>query len=472
MTSPQYSHHFSIHNLPYGIASSPTHSLPQCATRLHNTVIFLGDLQRAGFFSAIVDLPPLVFDDQSLNRFSALPKRVHHHVREILQSALSSGVAAFPESSTESVESVTMHLPVQIPNFTDFSCSLNHVQNAGRAILNNPTPPPGFFHFPIGYTGRASSVVVSGTKIVRPSGHFYDRSKAATDSSGDVKNKEVKEVIYAASRALDYELELGIVVGAPVSPQQGLMAKDAEEHVFGVVVLNDWSARDIQSLEMTPLGPLNGKSFATSISPWIVTVEALAPFRAAGPAPRAQLLPHLQDEGKFTYHVELTVEVLHTPGSGPAPAPTPASASASTSTGTATSTESGSNVGRGQEQRYDDKGQEQGVVTRLSTSNANTLFWGPRQMLAHVASSGCAVQTGELLGTGTVSGTSEGEYGCLLEITGGGKRAVWLNSNFSSDNGEERVFLHDGDVVRMAGWAGEGVGFGECIGEVGPATPY
>lgn len=133
----------------------------------------------------------------------------------------------------------------------DFSCSLNHVQNAGRAILNNPTPPPGFFHFPIGYTGRASSVVVSGTKIVRPMGHFYDRSKQ-NDSTGE----EVKEVIYAASRALDYELELGIVVGAPVETQQGLKASDAEEHIFGVVVVNDWSGLFL-SLSVFPFLKLN-----------------------------------------------------------------------------------------------------------------------------------------------------------------------------------------------------------------------
>ncbi|KAK1141303.1 hypothetical protein N8T08_009210 [Aspergillus melleus] len=285
MASPDYSHHFSIHNLPYGIASSSTHPTPQCATRLNNTVIFLGDLQRDSFFSAIPDLPALVFEEATLNRYAALPKRVHHHVREILQSVLASkGVDGLPERSRENVETVKMHLPIEIPNFTDFSCSLNHVQNAGRAILNNPTPPPGFFHFPIGYTGRASSVVVSGTRIVRPRGHIRDRTKAKpnpTSPNGESEREEPNDdVIYGPSRALDYELELGFVVGVPVDAHQGLEAKDAEEYLFGVVVVNDWSARDIQSLEMVPLGPLNGKSFNTTISPWIVTFEALAPFRA------------------------------------------------------------------------------------------------------------------------------------------------------------------------------------------------
>ncbi|KAI9035085.1 uncharacterized protein KD926_004650 [Aspergillus affinis] len=445
MASPDYSHHFSIHNLPYGAASSPTHRT-QCATRLHNNVIFLGDLQRHGFFSAIPDLPARVFDEVTLNRYAALPKRIHHHVREILQSALASkDIDGLPESCRENVETVKMHLPVDIPNFTDFSCSLNHVQNAGRAILNNPTPPPGFFHFPIGYTGRANSIVVSGTQIVRPRGHIRGQTKSTpTSSNGESKGEgetPKQEVIYAPSRALDYELELGFVVGAPVDVHQGLEAKDAEEYLFGVVVVNDWSARDIQSLEMVPLGPLNGKSFNTSISPWIVTLEALAPFRAVGPAPRAELPLHLQDPGAFGYDISLRVELEHSDSS--------AVEFASTSTSTNGSHEKG-----------------RLATTHLSTSNAKDLFWSPRQMLAHMASSGCGVRTGELLGTGTVSGTQEGEYGCLLEITGGGKTAVRLNSSDGSGGGEERVFLMDGDVVRMVGLAGEGVGFGECMGEI------
>lgn len=185
---------------------------------------------------------------------------------------------------------------------------------------------------------------------------------------------------------------------------------------------------------MTPLGPLNGKSFATTISPWIVTIEALTPFRASGPTPRANLPVHLQDPGNFTYDIELTVEISHR----------------ETAYGSA-----------------DEKREE--ILTQLSTSNADTLFWGPKQMLAHVASTGCGVQTGELLGTGTVSGTSEGRYGCLLEITEGGKKSVKLNSSSGAGTGPERMFLQDGDVVSMVGLAGEGVGFGECVGEIGPA---
>ncbi|RAK98193.1 fumarylacetoacetate hydrolase family protein, partial [Aspergillus ibericus CBS 121593] len=292
----------------------------------------------------------------------------------------------------------------------DYSCSLPHNQNAGRAILNNPTPPPAFFHFPIGYSGRASTIFVSGTPVTRPVGHFYDRTSPS------------KEVIFAPTRALDYELELGVIIGRPLSPGQGLHAADAEEHIFGLVVVNDWSARDIQGLEMIPLGPLNGKNFATSISPWIVTLDALEPFKTEGPEPRVPLPSHLVDPGKASYDISVLVEV--------------------------------------EEGGEEEKGRKRTVLGR---SNARELFWSVRQMCAHLASTGCDLWTGDVLGTGTVSGEKEGEYGCLLEVTKGGKVAAKL------EGGGERVYLEDGDVVTLSAWAGEGVGFGECVGEVRPA---
>ncbi|KAL2793280.1 hypothetical protein BJX66DRAFT_339033 [Aspergillus keveii] len=415
MTSTAYSHHFSINNLPYGVASSPAHT-SQCATRLDNTVIFLGALQKAGFFNAVSDLPGNVFSENTLNSFAALPASIHAAVRNHLQSALQSGIDSLPPNTTADVTAVTLHLPVSIGAFTDFSCSLNHVRNAGRAILNDPSPPPGFFHFPIGYAGRASTIVVSGTPITRPDGHFYDRT-----------NPIPKTVIYGPSRALDYEMELGVVVGRPLGPGKGVNAKDAEGHVFGFVVLNDWSARDIQGLEMIPLGPLNGKAFNTSISPWIVTVEALTPFKAAGPKPQSALPEHLQEEEKFNYDITMSVEILHS--------------NASDSTR---------------------------MSSTIATSPAKSLFWSHRQMAAHLASSGCDLRTGDILGTGTVSGEEDGSYGCLLESTKGGKEKVKL-----SGGAGERVYLLDGDVVRMSavvGPEGSGVGFGECVGEIKAAN--
>ncbi|KAL2849314.1 hypothetical protein BJX68DRAFT_276027 [Aspergillus pseudodeflectus] len=410
MTSTAYSHHFSIQNLPYGVASSPAHA-PQCATRLNNTVIFLGALQNVAFFGSVSDLPNNVFSENTLNAFAALPATVHEAVRNHLQSALQSGTNSLPPNTTAEVTAVTLHLPVSIGAFTDFSCSLNHVRNAGRAILNDPSPPPGFFHFPIGYAGRASTIVVSGTPITRPNGHFYDRT-----------NPTPKTVIYGPSRALDYEMELGVVIGRPLGSGKGVNAKDAEGHVFGFVVLNDWSARDIQGLEMIPLGPLNGKAFNTTISPWIVTVEALTPFKAAGPKPQSSLPEHLQEEENFNYDITMSVEILH-----------------NISGSTAHS-------------------------TTIATSAAKSLFWSHRQMAAHLASSGCDLRTGDILGTGTVSGEEDGSYGCLLESTKGGKESVKL-----AGGAGERVYLLDGDVVRMSAFVGSersGVGFGECVGEV------
>ncbi|PYH46411.1 fumarylacetoacetate hydrolase family protein [Aspergillus saccharolyticus JOP 1030-1] len=405
MSSPEYSHHFSVQNLPFGIASSRTRPSPQCATRLHNTVVFLAELHEHGIFNSIADLPTGIFKSPTLNTFAALPRSTHTSVRHALQQALQKGLATLPAGSTADITEVEMHLPVSIPAYTDFCCSKEHNLNAGRAILGRETLPPCFYHIPIAYNGRASTICVSGTPVQRPRGHFVDKTITTH-----------KEVVYAPSRALDYELELGIVIGNPVPVGQRLKAREAEEagHVFGLVLLNDWSARDIQGLEMIPLGPLNGKNFATTISPWIVTLDALAPFRSPGPEPqRESVPPYLQDSGDYAYDVQLRVELEHTANK-----------------------------------------------SVLGETNANELYWSLGQMCAHLTSTGCGLQTGEVLGTGTVSGAAEGEYGSLLEVTKGGTVAKKLG------DGTERRFLEDGDVVTLTGWAGDGVGFGECRGQI------
>ncbi|KAL5335210.1 hypothetical protein BJX70DRAFT_410682 [Aspergillus crustosus] len=432
MTSPEYSHHFSINNIPYGIASSQTHP-QQAATRLHNTVIFLGTLQQSGFFNEIAALPKDVFGNKTLNKFSALPKDVHIAVRGFLQSALRD-LDSIPENAKVDITAVTLYLPVAISGFTDFSNSLNHVQNAGQAILNDPSPPPGFFHFPIGYTGRSSTIVVSGTPITRPKGHFVDRT-----------NPVPKSVVYGPSRALDYEVELGVVIGRPFGygerGGEGVRAAEVEEegYVFGWVLVNDWSARDIQGLEMIPLGPLNGKSFGTTLSPWIITTEALSPYRVPSPEPRVQLAPHLQEGGNGNYDIRLVVEILHHPSN--------------TTTTTDKSTIQKEESGK--------------IASAIATTPSSSLFWTHRQMLAHATSNGADLRTGDLLATGTVSGSEPGQYGCLLESTKGGKEKVGLA------DGGERVYLLDGDEVRISavlGDGGEGVGFGECIGEIRAAV--
>ncbi|KAJ5786444.1 uncharacterized protein N7503_011656 [Penicillium pulvis] len=406
MTSSEYSSHFSIANIPFGVASSNNHPEPQCVTRLENKVIFLGVLQRSGLFAGVPSLPEGVFDKATLNDYAALPKTIHREVRKVLQEALTTSLS---DKSTEDISAVTLHLPVSVGGFTDFSCSLHHVRNAGRAILNDESPPPGFFNFPIGYNGRASTIVVSGTPIVRPNGHFFDKMAAS----------EKKPIVYGPSRAMDWELEIGVIVGQGVPRLQGLNAKDADENIFGFVILNDWSARDIQGCEMVPLGPLNGKAFGTSISPWVVTLDALSPFKTAGPKPEVALASHLEDIAESGYAIDMRVELL---------------------------------VGD--------------QVTTISESKVQDLHWSGRQMCAHLASIGADLQTGDILGTGTVSGPEEGSLGCLLEITKAGKEPVTLS------DGAERHFLQDWDVVRMTAVAGgstSGVGFGECVGQLRPA---
>lgn len=229
MASPAYSNHFSLANIPFGVASSPKHTI-QCVTRLENTVVFLGILQQANVFKSVVGLPKDVFGQATLNSFAALDKSIQREVRAVLQVVLTKEL---PHGSTEDITAVSLHIPVAVGGFTDFSCSLHHVRNAGRAILNDETPPRGFFNFPIGYNGRASTIVVSGTPIVRPKGHIIDRSAAT----------EEKPIVFGPSKAMDYELEVGVIVGKPVPMAKGVNAKDADEHIFGLVILNDWSGK-------------------------------------------------------------------------------------------------------------------------------------------------------------------------------------------------------------------------------------
>ncbi|VZH97278.1 unnamed protein product [Fusarium fujikuroi] len=255
MAATDFAHHFTEKNIPFGIASSESHNTPQAVTRLGNTVIFLSDLVEQ-LFKDVEGLSRGVFNEETLNSFAALPKTVHQNVRKQIQQAhRHKGLDGFPTSSKEDITAVTMHLPVEIKDFADFSCSLDHVINAGRIVVNNGTPPPGFFKFPVGYQGRTGSIVVSGTDIERPYGQFKNPAAAEGDDP----------ITYAPSQKVDYEVELAAVVGKPLAMRQRLHAKDAEEHIFGFVILNDWSARDIQGFEMFPLGPFNGKSLGTSI---------------------------------------------------------------------------------------------------------------------------------------------------------------------------------------------------------------
>lgn len=305
---------------------------------------------------------------------------------------------------------VQLHLPVQVGDFSDFSLSRNHVLNAGMAVFGVESLPPGFLHFPIGYAGRSSSIVVSGTQIRRPLGQFR--------SDGGVT--------FGPSKAFDYELEVACVVGKPSEMGTPIKIEDAMDHAFGFVLMNDWSARDIQGLEMNPLGPFTGKSTATTISPWIVTVDALEPYKAPLPEGELSEAPYLRNADKQS-HYAMDLQVGLTDSDG--------------------------------------------TESVLCKSRLEWLYWSFRHMIAHQTINGCAIRSGDLLATGTVSGREEGTLGCLLESTKGGKQNVKLSG------GKERKYLEDGDTVRLTGWAGElgsdsCVGFGECSGKLEPAVVW
>lgn len=309
-----------------------------------------------------------------------------------------------------------MHLPVRIPGFTDFSCSKDHLLNAAQAMGHPPKLPPGFLHFPTAYDGRASSIIVSETPVYRPPGVFLDGGGS---------------VVYGPTTSLDYELEMACIIGRPSPSQQpalsmerGIPASRAEQHIFGVVILNDWSARDIQKLEMPPLGPFNGKNFATSISPWVVTLEALNPFRAELPPRDIGVAPHLDTgDQKVGYNLCCKAELLSRRDSD---------ANDATST----------------------------ILCEVSFSR---LYWSFAHLVAHQTVGGCKLNTGDVLATGTLSGPDRTQHGCLLELTKGGRQA------FSLQDGEERTYLQDGDTVRISAYAGrreDGVGFGDCTGTI------
>ena len=254
MTSPRpgYSSHFGINNIPFGVASSSAHPNPACVTRINDKVIFLDEL--SAVLDGVPDFPNDVFRQSSLNAFAALSQSTHQAVRKCLQTALGEdeALSKLPSNAVEPIDAVTMHLPIVTGDFTDFSCSHHHVQNASEAMTGKRSAPPAFFNMPIGYAGRCSSLDISGTPVERPIGQFWAGKPGES------------EVVFGPCKKMDYELEIGCMVGRPLSRREKVLASKADEHIFGYVLVNDWSARDIQGLEMIPLGPV-------SASIWLVS---------------------------------------------------------------------------------------------------------------------------------------------------------------------------------------------------------
>ncbi|KAI2628480.1 Fumarylacetoacetase [Hypoxylon sp. NC1633] len=416
---------FSLANIPFGIVTSSADPAPHAAIAIGQCVLDLKILSSHPTFTDV--FPALkdqvdVFSNPTLNEFAALGRGVHREVRKAIQDLLSTETsrpeflkdnAAFRERVLLPQRSVKMHLPMSIGDYTDFYAGFHHAYAVG-AMFRGPQKAlqPNYTHLPVGYHGRSSSIVVSGTPITRPYGQIIIDPMA-----------EPKQPTTAPSRRLDIELELGCFIATPNSMGSSIKVADAEDHIFGYVLVNDWSARDIQTWEYVPLGPFNGKNFATSISPWVVLADALEPFRTRGIDNWTPLQEYL-NEGKeeSVFDIELQIELM-----------TP-----------------------------------QGDITTICTTSSKYLIWSFPQMIAHHSLGGCPLRTGDLLASGTISGPSLREKGSLLELSEGGKKDIMLYGM------DVRRFLKDGDAVRLSGIcgkSGERVGFGECVGRIIGAAP-
>ncbi len=405
---------FPIQNLPLGVFS-PDGGLKRIGIAIGGKIL---DVAAAGE-SLGLDRQVLEACRQStLNRFMALGGTARLMLRHAASALLAKGGDERYDLLHDAA-TCTLHLPAQVGDYTDFYAGIHHARNVGTLFRPDNPLLPNYKFVPIGYHGRASSV--------QPSGAFVHRPR------GQIKRVDSETPEFAPSARLDYELELGIWVGPGNETGQSIPIGRAAAHIAGYCLLNDWSARDIQAWEYQPLGPFLAKSFATTISPWLVTPEALAPFRVpqptrpeGDPKPLAYLSDDRdQQEGALSIDLEVSLQTSEMRARGTAP-------------------------------------------HRLSFGPATNLYWTPAQLLAHHTSNGCNLRPGDLLGTGTISATSPEGLGSLLEITQGGRKAITLSS------GETRVFLQDGDVVEMRGWGRRDgavrIGFGVCAAEVKEAV--
>ncbi len=401
---------FPIQNLPFGIGQR-SGELPKVCTAIGNYVADLSVLAEHGFFDDLL-VPRPVFHQAALNDFIALGKEktraVRTRIAQILDDDLEEWDASelrdfflFPQTEVE------MLLPLHIGDYTDFYSSLEHASNVG-AMFRDPQNPllPNWRHLPVAYHGRASSIVVSGTPIRRPQGQTLPEGQHLP--------------VFGPTRMLDFELETAFVVGKPTASGERVSTEQAEEYLFGMVLFNDWSARDIQKWEYVPLGPFLSKNFASTISPWVVTLDALEPFRTAGPLQAPEVLPYLRFDGEKSFDIHLEAHLRTADG----------------------------------------------VEHLFSRTNFRYLYWNMCQQLAHHTVNGCNIRVGDLCASGTISGTTPDSFGSLLELTWKGSNPIQL------PNGSNRTFLEDGDTVVVKGFAqkeGLRVGFGEARGTILPS---
>ncbi len=402
---------FPIQNIPFGVYSD-AHVKHHACSAIGDYIIDLYELAMHGFLS-FLNVSPDIFQREHLNDFIALGKAKTNAVRERLSFLLNADTEDLQQKKDlfgvffKKQTAVTMLLPVKIGDYTDFYSSIDHATNVGT-MFRDPSNAllPNWKHLPVGYHGRASSICVSG--------HTFHRPK------GQTKPADADMPVYGPTKLLDFELETAFIIGKPTRMGETISTDRADEYIFGMVLFNDWSARDIQTWEYVPLGPFLAKNFASTISPWIVTLEALEPYRTKGYTQEPKVLPYLAYKGDKNIDIHLEVSI----------------------------SPSGS------------------AETKICTSNYKYMYWTMEQQLAHHTVNGCNINVGDMMASGTISGPQPHEYGSMLELTWRGTKPLHLG------DGSERKFINDNDTVTMRGYCekdGVRIGFGDCSAKVLPA---
>lgn len=393
---------FPIQNIPFGVFLTRD-DIITIGTRIGDTAIDLGALHQLGYFEGI-PLTDDIFLQDTLNDFISDGKKTWRLVRNRIADIFDSNNSKLRDNEEHrqvvlfTLDEIEMQLPVQVGDYTDFYSSKEHATNVG-SMFRDPENAllPNWLHIPVGYHGRSSSIIPSGIPVHRP--------------QGQTKAKDAEEPVFGPSQRVDFELEMAFITTDANSLGEPIPIEEAEDYIFGLVLFNDWSARDIQTWEYVPLGPFLAKNFASSVSPWIVTLDALEPFRVESPKPEKELLPYLQSSGKKSFDINL--EVFLQP--------------------------------------------ENGEETRLAKSNFKYMYWNMSQQLAHHTVNGCPVLSGDMMGSGTISGPTPDSYGSMLELSWKGEKPVKLK------DGSERKFIEDNDTVIMRGYCEKEyrIGFGE-----------
>lgn len=399
---------FSIYNIPFGVGVFNKEYIA-CCSRIGDMVIDLATLYDYGFFDEIEGIEENIFEAFTLNEFIELGKPVTKAVRLKLQELLLADSKLADDAKTieecfYDFNQVQMMMPVHVPNYTDFYSSIEHATNVGK-MFRDPANAllPNWKHLPVGYHGRASSIIISGTEFHRPKG----QTKPVADENP----------IFGPCKQLDFELEMAFIVNKNTEMGDSISTAEAEDAIFGLVIFNDWSARDIQSWEYVPLGPFLGKNFCSTISPWVVTLEALKPFKTDSPKQEPEVLDYLKFDGQQNFDINLQVYIQP----------------------------------------------ENGQENLISESNYKFMYWNMLQQLAHHTVNGCNVEVGDMYASGTISGPDKSSFGSMLELTWRGTEPLTLS------DGTERKFINDNDTVIMRGHAEKDrmrVGFGEVSGKV------